>query len=80
MAGLDAADSGTLDWGDGPTNAQSPHVHAPYVHAAHADVRLMFQEPRLLPWARVIDNVAVGVARLSFRTESVRMIRIRSKP
>jgi sulfonate transport system ATP-binding protein len=23
--------------------------------------RLMFQEPRLLPWARVIDNVAVGL-------------------
>lgn len=23
--------------------------------------RIMFQEPRLLPWARVIDNVAVGL-------------------
>jgi sulfonate transport system ATP-binding protein len=25
------------------------------------EVRLMFQEPRLLPWASVIDNVAVGL-------------------
>ncbi|WP_241741462.1 ABC transporter ATP-binding protein [Paragemmobacter straminiformis] len=25
------------------------------------DIRLMFQEPRLLPWARVIDNVMVGL-------------------
>jgi len=25
-------------------------------------IRLMFQEPRLLPWARVVDNVAVGLS------------------
>ncbi|WP_232629992.1 ATP-binding cassette domain-containing protein [Methylobacterium sp. Leaf118] len=25
--------------------------------------RIMFQEPRLLPWARVADNVAVGLSR-----------------
>ncbi|GEP04649.1 ATP-binding cassette domain-containing protein [Methylobacterium oxalidis] len=25
--------------------------------------RIMFQEPRLLPWARVVDNVAVGLGR-----------------
>ena len=24
-------------------------------------IRLMFQEPRLLPWARVVDNVSVGL-------------------
>ena len=28
---------------------------------ARADTRIMFQEPRLLPWARVADNVAVGL-------------------
>ena len=26
-----------------------------------ANARIMFQEPRLLPWARVVDNVVVGV-------------------
>jgi sulfonate transport system ATP-binding protein len=28
----------------------------------HDEVRLMFQEPRLLPWQRVASNVAVGLA------------------
>ena len=32
-------------------------VHAPPVH----ETRLMFQEPRLLPWARVLPNVEVGL-------------------
>src|SRR5439155_21512926 len=27
------------------------------------DVRVMFQEPRLLPWARVLSNVEVGLGR-----------------
>ncbi len=31
--------------------------------------RIMFQEPRLLPWARVIDNVAVGLSGLGTRAE-----------
>ena len=29
--------------------------------AAERPKRIMFQEPRLLPWARVVDNVAVGL-------------------
>ncbi|ACL60359.1 ATP-binding cassette domain-containing protein [Methylobacterium nodulans] len=31
--------------------------------------RIMFQEPRLLPWARVIDNVAVGLGEEGTRPE-----------
>ncbi|GJD90510.1 Aliphatic sulfonates import ATP-binding protein SsuB [Methylobacterium hispanicum] len=31
--------------------------------------RIMFQEPRLLPWARVVDNVAVGLTGLGSRRE-----------
>ena len=30
---------------------------------AQQDVRVMFQEPRLLPWARVLSNVEVGLGR-----------------
>jgi sulfonate transport system ATP-binding protein len=45
IAGLDAPDAGAIDFGGG------------------ADVvpRVMFQEPRLLPWANVIANVEVGL-------------------
>jgi sulfonate transport system ATP-binding protein len=31
--------------------------------------RIMFQEPRLLPWARVVDNVTVGLGREGSRAE-----------
>ncbi|MBB3903618.1 ATP-binding cassette domain-containing protein [Methylobacterium brachythecii] len=31
--------------------------------------KIMFQEPRLLPWARVVDNVAVGLGREGSRAE-----------
>jgi sulfonate transport system ATP-binding protein len=47
LAGLDKPTSGTLDHGGGKTD--------------HSRTRIMFQEPRLLPWARVVDNVAVGL-------------------
>jgi sulfonate transport system ATP-binding protein len=45
IAGLDAPDAGAIDFDGG------------------ADVapRVMFQEPRLLPWANVIANVEVGL-------------------
>ena len=31
--------------------------------------RIMFQEPRLLPWARVVDNVAVGLSGIGTKAE-----------
>jgi sulfonate transport system ATP-binding protein len=50
IAGLDAPTSGTVAI-DGQIGGR------------HDTVRLMFQEPRLLPWQRVLDNVAVGLPR-----------------
>ncbi|KGR38297.1 ATP-binding cassette domain-containing protein [Xanthomonas vasicola] len=51
IAGLDAADTGTVDSGRAPLAVQRDAV------------RLMFQDARLLPWKRVIDNVALGLGR-----------------
>ncbi|MCK1383666.1 ATP-binding cassette domain-containing protein [Bradyrhizobium sp. 21] len=48
IAGLEKADSGSISLGD----AVKPE-----------DIRVMFQEPRLLPWARVLSNVEVGLGR-----------------
>jgi len=48
IAGLETMDAGTIGFG-AETRPQ--------------DVRVMFQEPRLLPWARVLSNVEVGLGR-----------------
>jgi sulfonate transport system ATP-binding protein len=48
IAGLESIDAGTIGFGE-DTRAE--------------DVRVMFQEPRLLPWARVLSNVEVGLGR-----------------
>jgi sulfonate transport system ATP-binding protein len=48
IAGLETIDAGTISFGE-ETRAE--------------DVRVMFQEPRLLPWARVLSNVEVGLGR-----------------
>lgn len=50
IAGLETPTAGTIEFGD--------HVGSPSDH-----VRVMFQEPRLLPWARVLSNVEVGLGR-----------------
>jgi len=48
IAGLETATDGAIGFGE---------------EARAADIRVMFQEPRLLPWARVLDNVQVGLGR-----------------
>ena len=48
IAGLETIDAGTIDFTE---------------QARAEDVRVMFQEPRLLPWARVLSNVEVGLGR-----------------
>jgi sulfonate transport system ATP-binding protein len=48
IAGLESIDAGTINFG---------------TETRPEDVRVMFQEPRLLPWARVLANVEVGLGR-----------------
>jgi sulfonate transport system ATP-binding protein len=48
IAGLESIDAGTISFGE---------------EARAGDIRVMFQEPRLLPWARVLSNVEVGLGR-----------------
>ncbi|MGX9390162.1 ATP-binding cassette domain-containing protein [Nitrobacteraceae bacterium UC4446_H13] len=48
IAGLETPSDGTISFGE---------------EARAEDIRVMFQEPRLLPWARVLDNVEVGLGR-----------------
>jgi sulfonate transport system ATP-binding protein len=48
IGGLERADAGTVGF-DEDTRPE--------------DIRVMFQEPRLLPWARVLANIEVGLGR-----------------
>jgi sulfonate transport system ATP-binding protein len=48
IAGLETIDGGTISFGEA---------------AKAEDIRVMFQEPRLLPWQRVLGNVEVGLGR-----------------
>jgi sulfonate transport system ATP-binding protein len=48
IAGLESIDAGIVNFGG---------------DARPEDVRVMFQEPRLLPWAKVLSNVEVGLGR-----------------
>jgi sulfonate transport system ATP-binding protein len=49
IAGLEKVDAGSISFGDAAVKPE--------------DIRVMFQEPRLLPWARVLSNVEVGLGR-----------------
>jgi sulfonate transport system ATP-binding protein len=53
LLGLDQPSEGEFHFGDGTV--------APAAHAGA--VRIMFQEPRLLPWASVLANVEVGLGK-----------------
>ncbi|SEG55782.1 sulfonate transport system ATP-binding protein [Methylobacterium sp. 190mf] len=59
ILGLDTPTGGRIDL-EGPE--RSPRRSEP-------PKRIMFQEPRLLPWARVVDNVAVGLSGHGSRAE-----------
>ncbi len=48
IAGLDQPTAGSISFGE---------------DKRAEDIRVMFQEPRLLPWARVLSNVEVGLGR-----------------
>jgi sulfonate transport system ATP-binding protein len=48
IAGLETPTAGTISFG---------------AETRPEDIRVMFQEPRLLPWARVLSNVEVGLGR-----------------
>ncbi|MGC4025538.1 MAG: ATP-binding cassette domain-containing protein [Mesorhizobium sp.] len=56
LAGLEKPTAGTLEHGK--------------AEAGHSLTRIMFQEPRLLPWARVVDNVAVGLTGIAKGAEA----------
>lgn len=49
VAGLETADGGEIRF----SGSDEP--------ARKADIRIMFQDSRLLPWKRVLDNVALGL-------------------
>ncbi|MCS3727386.1 ATP-binding cassette domain-containing protein [Bradyrhizobium betae] len=49
IAGLEKIDAGSISFGDAAVKPE--------------DIRVMFQEPRLLPWAPVLSNVEVGLGR-----------------
>ena len=52
IAGLDRASSGTV-------TLDSETITSP-----HAKIGIIFQEPRLLPWLSVADNIGFGLADL----------------
>jgi sulfonate transport system ATP-binding protein len=51
LAGLDAPTTGSIEIGERREDGRDT-------------VRLMFQEPRLLPWQRIAANVAVGLGHM----------------
>src|ERR1700687_4687651 len=63
IAGLETATAGSIGFGE---------------EARAEDIRVMFQEPRLLPWARVLSNVEVGLG--SKRNSTDAQARAQTRP
>lgn len=59
LAGLEHTSEGELLAGNAP------------LHTARDDTRLMFQDARLLPWKRVIDNVGLGLKGKAWRSKAL---------
>jgi sulfonate transport system ATP-binding protein len=51
LAGLERADSGELNAGNSPLTTRQ------------SEMRLMFQDARLLPWKKVLNNVGLGLGK-----------------
>jgi sulfonate transport system ATP-binding protein len=64
IAGLEAADAGALQFGDG---------------GARPETRVMFQDARLLPWKRVADNVALGLPRSFAVADALRQVGLQDR-
>ncbi|WP_051952890.1 ATP-binding cassette domain-containing protein [Methylocapsa aurea] len=60
IAGLDEPTEGRLRFAGKALARSGPSFGGPNL-AGHSLVRVMFQEPRLLPWARVMANVEIGL-------------------
>ncbi|EPZ45726.1 ATP-binding cassette domain-containing protein [Alicyclobacillus acidoterrestris] len=46
-----------------PPTAGEISVDHERISGIHPDIRVMFQEARLLPWLKVVDNVAIGLGK-----------------
>ena len=44
-----------------PVSAGAICIDGALLNGLHADIRVMFQEPRLLPWRNVLDNINLGL-------------------
>lgn len=55
ISGLEQPSTGRID------------IDSPYAVDSFTDIRVMFQEPRLLPWKSVLDNVKLGLPKAQHR-------------